>query len=171
MSIFLSRSKAWDNRTTAACTCQHIYSICNSDIQTAKDIRGQGTLWGNKNSDILHKLFEFVSPDSEHSWTSYWVLDSYKTIPHSTPWRLAGARVSCRRQTCGTGSSLDTWGSNPCRSHWRAQLLYMGRTGLSHSPVGICYRWVRPLIVKWLSGLLSDENSAFDSIMGKVELS
>lgn len=62
VSIFLSRSKAWYNRTTGACTCrQHnIYCICSPDTRRAKGIGGRATSWGNKNCDILHKLCKFV---------------------------------------------------------------------------------------------------------------
>lgn len=98
-----------------------------------------------------------------------------ETIPRSTPWRPAGAPASCRRRTCGTGSWLDTSGSNPSRSHWQAQLLYTGRTALSHSPVGRTCRQIRPPIqsvsvkcfffLGWL--FPSNDYSTFDSIQTK----
>ena len=141
MSIFLSRSKAWCNTTTGACTCPERETSTVSAARTPEQSKAPGD--AERKQKLWHSPQTYVSLSL---WDASLVCWLYKTIPHSIPWRLAGAPVSCRRQTCGTGSWLDTWGSNLCHSHWRAQLLCRGRTGLSHSPVGRGYWWVRPLM-------------------------
>ena len=155
MSIFLSRSKAWCNTTTGACTCPERNTYCTGSSDT-RAVKGVGEV--ERKQKLWHSPQTYVSLSF---WGASFVCWLYKTIPHSIPWHLAGAPVSCRRQTCGTGSWLDTWGSNLCHSHWRAQLLCRGRTGLSHSPVGRGYWWVRPLMSKYWPQMAAESDVQF----------